>query len=568
MYALGTAVGSFREAYLTAGMEGFERDLAMSSAYDFQSPEARATRYDILWAYYQGNAYRTIHKWAKKLKADYGLYVYIRDIYSPANRICNFHQGHIWGGHLDPMAGDGSESPTALPIIDTEDNVRTALSRLWRDSRFAATKDIYTLLGSVLGDIFIKVVEYPEREKVVLERVHPGWVVDMRWGPLREITYYEIAYMRPDPEKGYKQNVEYREIAELESLSGPVHYMTLREGKPYAWDGENKEWTVDYPFIPMVHIQHNDVGLEWGWSELFPKLSTFREVDDQASKLSDQIRKLVDSPWMISGVRPGKTGGNITIEGLGSENSPNSSEITREETPIIYAYEVGARAQALVAELDIRGALDNVKQIVIEIEKSYPELRTGLWEGTSGQGGVSGRALLMARQEAEDKIHARRVLYDEGLITAHRMAIAIGGEAGYKDYKGFGLADWASDKTDHKIDPTRIVFKPHPSESLDWARQLWANAYAAERVGVPLDLFLQDQEWEEDRIKAIINSEFYQMHLALLESQIVQTTPDPNGQVMSDESSGDAGDTGDQSGRGSPSTAGDFNVPKRQATEG
>lgn len=552
-----TAVGAFRESYLVSEMEGFPGDRAFALAYDFESAEGRATRYDILWAYFQGNAYRTLHKWAKKMKAEYGLYVYIRDIYNPSNRICTFHQAHIWGGHLDLEAGDGSERVTALPIIETDENVRKAIGNLWTTSRFRVTKDIVTLYGSVYGDVFLRVIDVPDRGKVLIDRVHPGWVADLRKNILGEITYYELSYLRHDPVKNDGSQVTYRERASLED--GVVTYQTFRENAPFGWDGNPDEWVVEYPFIPMVHIQHNDVGLGWGWSELFPKLSTFREGDDQASKLSDQIRKMVDSPWFFSGVRPGKSGGTVTLEGLGTENNPTSSEVGREETPVIYGHDPGARAIPLVSELDIMGALAHVQEINFEVERSYPELRTAMWRGR-GQGDVSGRALLMARQAAEDKVHSRRVGYDDALVTVQRMALAIGGEAGYDEYKGFGIADWEGVKTAHQFRPNRTVFTPHQTERLDWDRQLWTNAHLAQRAGVSLDIFLQDKDWDAKRIQEIIASDFYKMFLEGVE---LQTT---GGDEPSEGDSGN--DRGDISGRASPSGGQDFNIAERKATEG
>ncbi len=559
------AAKAFREAYMVAGMEGFDNP-AFSAIYDFESAAGRAVRYNVLWAYYQGNVYRNLHRWSKKLKSDYGLYTYIRDIYNPANRIVNFHQTHIWGGYLDPDAGDASEIPNALPIEDAQDGVTDAIAKIWEWSRWQVTKDIITLYGSVYGDVFVRVTDNPDRKMVYLERIHPAWLVELRKNALDEITYYEMAYNRRDPENPDK-NVVYSEIAEL--TDSGVTYQTFKDNNPYAWNGQSEEWTVAYPFIPMVHIKHNDVGLDWGWSELFPKLSTFRELDDQASKLGDQIRKMVDSPWLFTGVKPGKTTGTITITGLGKEN-PTDKEISREETPILYAHEANARAFPLVSELDIEAALSNVKELGFEIEKSYPELRTAMGGVRSGRGDVSGRALLIARGEAEDKIEQRRVNYDEKLVKIHKMAMVIAGDASYEGFP-FSFDDWDEEKTDHRIKALRPVFRPHPTETLDQDRQLWTNAHLAERVGVELPIFLADNEWEKERIQEIINSELYQLHLAMIEAQVDQVTQmaspdDGDGDVDGDAGEGDT--QGDTSGRGPVSGGVDFNVATRKGTEG
>ena len=77
-------VTAFREAYLNADT------LDQTDVTDWSSFEARKLRYDMLWAYFQGNAYRDIHTWARKMRADFGLYKYTRDIYNPAFQLGSF----------------------------------------------------------------------------------------------------------------------------------------------------------------------------------------------------------------------------------------------------------------------------------------------------------------------------------------------------------------------------------------------------------------------------------------------------------------------------------------------
>jgi hypothetical protein len=211
--------------------------------------------------------------------------------------------------------------------------------------------------------------------------------------------------------------------------------------------------------------------------------------------------------------------------------------------------------------LDIEAALSHIKEIAAEVERSYPELRTG-----GGMGGgqsrevASGRALLIARGEAEDKIEQRRVNYDEKLVKIHRMAMAIASEAKYEGFEGFTFEDWDGKATDHRIKALRSVFRPHPTETLDQDRQLWTNAHLAENVGVPLEVFLRDNEWEDVRIAEIIDSDMYKLHIEML------TVTTQQGDGSSNE--GDEGDEGDTSGRGPLSGGSDFNVSTRKKTEG
>ena len=120
----------------------------------------------------------------------------------------------------------------------------------------------------------------------------------------------------------------------------------------------------------------------------------------------------------------------------------------------------------------------------------------------------------------------------------------------------FSLEKW--DDIEHQINADRPVFKPHPTEILDQDRQLWTNASLAERVGTPLEIYLKDKQWDEERIKEIVSSEFYQMHLDALASQI---------QPQAEEEDSE-GDRGDISGRGSQSGSQDFDVRTIKSREG
>ncbi len=143
------------------------------------------------------------------------------------------------------------------------------------------------------------------------------------------VKAYVLEYQRYDPRNGRSGMVTYREVAERDGDA--VAYSTYLENGLYAWDADKgAEWEEGYGFIPMVVLQHNDVGLDFGWSELYPGLSKFREVDDQASKLNDQIRKLVEGAWLMAGVTKAKT----TPTATGTEATDEKPQPGREEMKI------------------------------------------------------------------------------------------------------------------------------------------------------------------------------------------------------------------------------------------
>lgn len=481
------AVRAFSERYANSDPLQFDDS--------FNTLDGRRLRYSINWSMYENSAYRRAHKWAESYKSTYGLYRYIRNVYNPSYRLGEFWQSHIWGGSLDPRAGNGKEVRSAIPIVTDNENLRPAIAKLWEWSNWQTGKGVITLRGAVLGDAIIRVVDDPERRKVYLEPLHPGTITDIsldKWGNVKGYCLEEYrADMRGN-------SILYREEASRDGDN--VVYRTYANENLFAWDGDQAEWTVPYGFIPMVVIQHKNVGLQWGWSELHAGLSNFREIDDQASLLDDQIRKMVNSGWFFSGVSAPR-GGGIVTPGATTPSTDNP-ESGREDVPAIYG-PAGSSATPMVAPLDISAALANIKSIIQKIERDYPELSESL-ENQAGD--ISGRALRINRQPVISKINDRRPNYDNPLVRAQQMAVAIGGYRGYDPtFRGFGLDSFHAGDLDHSIGD-RPAFDKDPLDDLEVETAFWQAANQAKAAGIPLTVFLRRQGWADDKIAEIEQS--------------------------------------------------------------
>lgn len=479
---------------LMAGLRAFRKAYMSAETPDggeFTEFDARKLRYAVLWAFYENTAYDEVHTWAKGLRSSYGLYRYTRNIYNPAYRLAEFWVTHLTGGLLDMEAGDGQQTPSALPIVTGNEQLRPVLAQLWRDSNWQIKKANLPRYGSVFGDVGLRVVDDAARRKVYLEIVHPAIIKSVTLDPFGNVKAYAFEEERPDP-TGKSGKVRYRETAERDG--DLVVYRTYLNDHLYAWNDVTAEWDQPYGFVPLVMVRHLDVGLDWGWSEYHTALGKIRECDDIASKLSDQIRKTVDTPWLFSGVTPpaetptiGQTAATTTVQQPG-----------REEVPIFYGPS-GAQATPLVAPLDISGTLQHIQSILQELERDYPELRSDI---ATASGDASGRALRVARQAAEAKVIARRPTYDNALVRAHQMAIAIGGFQGYEGYEGFGLESYDAGQLDHSIG-TRPVFGVDPVDELEEEQLFWQTAKAADEAGVPIELFLEDHGWAPDQVARV-----------------------------------------------------------------
>ena len=432
---------------LTAAKTAFDKPVVITDPLDIDADwneyDSRRLRYDIFWAFYENTVYdevqATFRNWAKQYKTRYGLYKFIRAIYNPSYRLGEFWRSHIWAG------------PTGLILNHleygenvNEDQLRDAIEQIWQWSNWEIKKDIVPLYGSVMGDVAISIIDDQERQKVFFNIVHPGNLSFVELDPMGNVKGYEIQEERLDPRTHLESTVLYTEIALRDGDN--VVFTTLLNGKPFAWNGIESSWERPYGFVPMVLIQHNDVGLQWGWSEILPGQSKFREVDDVTSKLDDQIRKLVDSPWLMAGVSKPTVSPTASETTLISTAALNRPQPGREEVPIFYGPE-GATATPLVADLEIEEVSNHIGTIIKEIERDYPELRlTSLLN--ENVGAVSGRALEIARQPSESKVRQRRPNYYNALVRANQMAVAV---AGFNGLNEFNLNSFDAGLLDHNI---------------------------------------------------------------------------------------------------------------------
>jgi hypothetical protein len=501
---------AFRQSYLGVDLLSDEQ---------FTDFEARKARYAILFAMYENTAYSRMHTWAHLYKVDYGLYRYTRNIFNPAYRIGEFWKIHLLGGKLDPNAGDGVETPSALPIVTENEAIREQLSWVWEWSNWQVNKDIAGLWTPVMGDGVIKIIDDPEREKVYMKNIHPGTLKDVELDEFGNVKGYTIEEYVFDPQKGRAApKVKYTEICTRDGDN--VVYQTLKNDRPFAWDADQgEEWEIPYGFVPMVVYQHNNVGLDFGWSELMPGMSQFREVDDLASKLSDQIRKAVNPRWLYSGVQnpannpQAKAAGQTTPKTSSSTPTSDNPQPGREQEPALYG-PAGSDAKPLIADINIADTSTYIKEILSDIERNYPELNADMH---NVEGEISGRALRINRAPAENKVLQRRPNYDNAIVRAQQMALSIGGYRGY--FSGIDLDSFANGDLDHQIGD-RPVFGKDVMDDLEYDKELYTVAKEAKAVGIPLVVFLKQKGWTDEQIADVTNSPEYKAHVATLEATV------------------------------------------------
>jgi len=475
---LKMASSAFKEAFVTAGL---------LDSSEFEDFGGRQLRYEILWAWYENTAYRNTHKWAQAYRNQYSLYKHIRNIYNPTHRLVEFWKMITWGGLLSETASEEG----AIPIRTDNDSLRASIALLWDWSNWDMNKDVATMYGSALGDVALRIADDPAHEEVRIEIVHPStiadWEIDRR-GYVKSYTIEETREL-----KG--RSVTYKETAERGG-GDDVIFKTYANNQLFPWNGVAAEWIEPYGFIPLIAVQHNRVGKDFGWSEVHALRSKASEVDDLASKLHDYIRKVVDPVWLFNFRKPKKSADTSMEVAAATANRPDPA---REEIPALYASHPHATAQPLVTDMiDVEKTSLAISKIIEEMERDYPELQMDIW--TVG-GYTTGRALQTARQRVEKKVTQRRPNYDKPLIRAHQMAIAIAGWRKIKGFEGFDLTSYKKGDLAHTIPTDRPVFEISALEAVERKKNFWSIVGEAKEKGLPINMVLKDLGWSDRKIK-------------------------------------------------------------------
>lgn len=406
------------------------------NALTFESYKARQLRYLMNWTFYESTAYDNLHLYSTGLRVDKGLYKHIRPVYNPAYRLATNYMSAIWGGHLDPDALEQGAIPISV-FGNNESALRPAIARVWQDSYWQVMKDVHSLHGVSMGDAVLYIRNDMERGQARIEVMHPASLKDADMSTQGYIKSYAIEEQRYDNDG---KVATYTETCER-GVGDDVIFRTYRDGKPYTWDGnESNEWSNNWGFVPLVATQHNNVGLKWGWAEMHPIRGKIIELDDIASKLHDQIRKVVDAPGLITGT----AASDITVDT--PDPTTDNPQPYREQLPLIFSSNENVRYQSMVGNLNIADTMISIDSMIKELERDMPEMREDVWTGNVKEVGVKA-----AQDKVEKKVTSRRAGYDNGLVRALQMAIAISGEMGYDGFQGFGLDSYQNGALDFRI---------------------------------------------------------------------------------------------------------------------
>jgi len=410
--AWGAALSTWREEYTIP-----------AEYFDWDTYEARVSRYWANEAMYNNIQYRTVALIAAQIKSKYRLYKHIRPVYNPVKRLVDMYPTKAYPGSLDTEMLETGALPIT-PQTETDagnDQLVEAIKQVLKWSNFGKNKTLYPRTAAKLGDVFLKVVDDRQREKVRFEVLHPGKVKWCNFDPVGNITEVWIEYQRTDPTTDVKY--KYSEFINKEMFA------TYRDGKPYAYYenmfGEMvNEWPNEYGFVPLFLCAFSETDMYYGMTSFHSSIPKIHELNDAASIVNDAARMKVQQLLARSGAD------SATLNAANQSNASN-----RDEMPMLFLPKE-ASINPVSPTLELGDAIVNVDKILAEVERDMPELAM---YRIREQGELSGVAIRSMYGDAVSKFTEANGQFDHTLKSAIQACISIGGMRGYDGFEPFSL---------------------------------------------------------------------------------------------------------------------------------
>jgi hypothetical protein len=289
----------------------------------------------------------------------------------------------------------------------------------------------------------------------------------------------------------------------------PEQFQTFKDGQPYAYFNnefgeEIPEWPNDYGFVPMVVVQHKDIGKRWGASGFHNSVNKIDFMNDLASNLHVNIRKTVNPMLHLAGAT---TAGKIRVEEVGRDNVP------------IITTDKDATLTPIGLSIDIMGTLEVIRDRLAELERDMPELALArLRDFGTPPSGIAAQTMY---QDALQRIQEAHGNYAATLVRAQKMALYIGAQNSYKGYTQ--LANRSMDDLEHQIQ-TKRLFGDKLSKS--------EKVQVMQQAQFPIHLIAEELGYDDDE-SLVIESQIKAERATEVASFIQQTLSEAsNGQFQ------------------------------------
>lgn len=411
---------------------------------DWDAYEYRLFRYHHYSLFYHNKVFTQLERYRTQHLRERGLYRHTRPLYNPVFRLVELEAAKAYGGALDWDDFSGG----AIPLQNADDRVIEAVRQVFKWSNWGQRKTLYARNCSRFGDAVINITTDFFSQKVRMELLHPGVVKEIETGPTGFVKRAVIEYERQEP--GEDRPWLYRLEIDEDSFA------TFRDGEPFAFHADPfgnlaPAWPNPYGFVPLITSQSLDFGERWGGTSFHASIEKIEEANDLASILHDQIRKAVTAPWFM----PGLTSLQQLKEDTASVGDEEASdEVERSSVPVILAPKE-ARAEALVAPINIADSLKTLERLLEEVEDEIPQLSLNRMRRGGGQ--LTYPGVVTAYDDAISRIQEFRSNADGGLLRALQMAISIGAYHRFEGFRAFSLDSYRQGALDFQIAERPVI---------------------------------------------------------------------------------------------------------------
>ncbi len=512
-------VKAFRLAFAEAGSQ---EEIEFSSRQDL---------YLKRWGYYSSTAFEDISGWAKE-KGDAGLYRYARQIYNPVSRLVEFYVNGLYPGVLTVDARvtpDGT--PIAIPFAkDSDPKLMAAAGQIWEWSNWQDNKDVFVRYAAALGDVLVKVVDDLERQKVYFEVIHPRRVKTIDLDTAGNVKGYTLEYAVTID----GNNQTYREEVTQEETR------FFLDDKP-ANMGSGTVVKNVYGFVPAAWWRFCNLGDTYGAPAFWTAIRKIDEINDLASQISDNVKKYLESPILISG------GSAVRPLGQTAERSRGPQTTNRAPSTLgILTAPEGASISTL--EADVAQDVELLFKLIKSLEDDYPEIT--LYSDMRQMTQTTGPAADKLTGDVKNRFVSRAAAADVQTKKLIQMAVAIAGlrasdgswreRMDYKreKFKGFNLESYASGDLDFDIE-MRPVIPYGRGEYYTVALAQGQSLQAMEAAGFPLVTLLKQQGYSEAQITELLADYQHPLETARSTTTTTQTA------AVSDTGAGGANNTED-----------------------
>lgn len=471
-------------------------------------PGDREAIYRERLAYATSSAYDDLDAWARRYTT-YGLYSKTRGIYNPTARLCEFNQSTLYPG----MIPQGDESipefaREALPMgSGVPPELRSAILQVAQWTNLQTQKDELAFLGSALGDVGLEVVDDFARGKVTFKLWWPGYVKQLELDTYGNCQFVSLRYQTENDNETF----EYRIDMAKESIA------TYKDDRPYDYDhkpesGEKPqpERPNPYGFVPFNWVRHYPLLSKYS-DPAMRSTGKLDELNSLVSRTVDYIRTRILSPQGIAADWDPKGLGNIDARGSrsGSGSDENGSAIIGggdNDKVFLIALPAGASGIPLAGNIEPEQAIPFIDHMLTELEADYPQLSA--WAKLREMSSVSGIAIERALGDTAGRVYRMQAAYDQQLVKALQMAVAIGGwrlrmgetwkpTVARQKFAPFNLESYAAGDLDFMLLP-RPLTPPTETERFEAKSTKYKAIADAKAAGIPFKDALLEAGYSED----------------------------------------------------------------------